>query len=115
MIIMKKVLVLLTGLVASSMSMADTSSTDSDMHLYSTDYATKAETYQAGFDLQADLVNMNSYQLENYLSISGENVHNVKVNTTKVDVQEFANAEQEIVYRASVAVDYSYDYNDYSD
>lgn len=112
---MKKASVLLAGLLASSMSMADISSADSDMHLYSATCATQEEAYKAGFDLQTNLTTMDSQHLENCLVTPGNNVHNVKVNSTKVDIEEFGSAAQEIVYRATVSVDYSYDYNDNSE
>ena len=109
---MKKTLVLVAGLVASSMSMAGVSSTFNDMHLYSGDFATKAEAYQAGFDIKADLAAMDSHQLERKLLTSGNNVRNVEVSSATVAVEEFANADNQIVYRAAVDVDYSYNYND---
>lgn len=106
---MKKILVLVAGLVASSMSVADTSTIFNDMHLYSANFATKSEAYQAGFDIKAKLATMNSAQLENKLQTHGENVHHLVITDTKVEVQEFANDNNQIVYRAAVDVDYSYD------
>lgn len=109
---MKKILVLVAGLVASSMSMAGVSSTFNGMHLHSSDFATKAEAYQADFDIKADLAAMNSKQLENKLLTHGADIRNLEIIGTEVAVEEFANDANQIVYRAVVDVDYSYDYND---
>lgn len=109
---MKKALVLVAGLVASSMSFADTSTTYNDMHLYSATFATKAEAYKAGFDIKENVVSMDSSKLKNTLMTTGNNVHNVKLGSTKVAVEEFANNDNQVVYRAAVDVNYSYSYND---
>lgn len=109
---MKKAIVLVAGLVASSMSVADVATLSEDMYLYSPYFETKAEAYQAGFDIQNNLASMNDRELKDNLSTQSVVVRSIKVDSTKVEVQELADASNNIMYRAVLDVDYSYDYND---
>jgi len=107
---MKKTMVLVAGLIVSSMSFASVS--HGDMNLYSSNFATKAQAYQAGFDMKHDLSLMPSSKLKQKLMATDASAYKMKIDSTKVKVEEFANNDNKIVYRAAVDVDFTYHYHD---
>ncbi|PNI00794.1 DUF3316 domain-containing protein [Vibrio diazotrophicus] len=106
---MKNTIILASGLLLASSAFASTT-TVSDNATFKTDtYSSKAEAYNAGFDLSDSVKAMDQSQLRFNLPVQSYTlVKNISVGQSEVTVEEFANSNGDIQYRAIVDVDYQF-------
>ncbi|MFX3895588.1 DUF3316 domain-containing protein, partial [Streptococcus suis] len=73
----------------------------------------RAEAYNAGFDLSDSVKAMDQFQLRFNLPVQSYTlVKNINVGQSEVTVEEFANSNGDIQYRAIVDVDYQFNANE---
>lgn len=106
---MKNTIILASGLLLVSSAFASTT-TVSDNATFTTDtYSSKAEAYNAGFDLSDSVKAMDQSQLRFNLPVQSYTlVKNINVGQAEVTVEEIANNNGDIQYRAIVDVDYNF-------
>lgn len=105
-----------TTLLLSSAAFASTVNEKSNTNFATASYHTKAEAFDAGFDIIDNLKTMTNSELRNKFSLYGEDlVSNITINGTKVTVTEFATSPGNINYQALVNVDYNYTANESDD
>lgn len=103
---MKKLIVLATALIVSSATYA----ANGERHVYTEGYQSKAQAYDAGFDVLEEYQSMTDYKLGSKLMISDASIANLTGGS--VMVEEFATNRNVIQYRAIVELDYQYESND---
>ena len=111
---MKSLLVIAaTTLLLSSATFASTVEQESNSNFATATYQTKAEAFDAGFDIVDNLKTMTESQLRHKLSLFGEDfVSDITINGSEVTVTELATSPGDIQYKALVNVDYNYSANE---
>lgn len=106
---MKNTIILASGLLLASSAFASTT-TVSDNATFKTDaYSSKTEAYNAGFDLSDSVKAMDQSQLRFNLPVQSYTlVKNINVGQAEVTLEEIANNNGDIQYRAIVDVDYNF-------
>jgi hypothetical protein len=114
---MKSLLVITaTTLLLSSAAFASTVEQESNTNFATATYQTKAEAFDAGFDIVDNLKTMTNSELRNKLSLYGEDfVTDITINGSEVTVTELATSPGNIQYKALVNVDYNYTANENND
>ncbi|TCS37580.1 DUF3316 domain-containing protein [Reinekea marinisedimentorum] len=112
---MKKIAQFSTALTAalliSAAATAGTVKTQSTT-LYTDSYSTAAEAYNAGFDVIDQVDSASKGELKQTLKLYGEGVvRDIALDDAEVTVEEFALGRNNIVYRATVDVDFHYETN----
>ncbi|WP_025565537.1 DUF3316 domain-containing protein [Psychromonas sp. SP041] len=106
---MKKLITLAALLLISSSVFASLQVVHSDKNFSTEAFPNKSEAYEAGFTYLDNINNLSESELKHkLLVISQSTVHDVKINNSKVSIEEFAQARGEIVYRAVIDVDYQF-------
>lgn len=107
---MKKLLALVaTSLVLSTSVFASATSTG-NTEIRTDGYSTKAQAYEAGFDVAEDLKTASPAELT--FKLPQHDVSNPSINSVEVSLEEFSAARGDISYRAVVDVDYTYSHHD---
>ncbi|MFC1235264.1 DUF3316 domain-containing protein [Vibrio sp. F74] len=107
---MKKLIAITAGLLFASSAFASVHTTYNETSVSTANFQTKAEAFDAGFDITDSLQAMTQNQLRSELpTIAESNVRNVALEGTEVKVEEVAVARGDVQYRAVIAVDYSFD------
>ncbi len=110
---MKNLIVTAAGLLLTTSAFASTMTVDSSATFNTDAYSTKAEAYQAGFDLADSFTTMNQGELKFQLPVSSyTRVTNVDINDSQVTVNEFATASGDVQYSAVVDLDYQFNAKD---
>ena len=106
---MKKLITLVTALLISSSVFASYQVVHSDKNFSTDAFADKSTAYEAGFAYLDDLNNLSETKLKHkLLVISQSAAHDLKINESKVSVEEFAEARGQVAYRAVIDVDYQF-------
>ena len=106
---MKNVITIAAGLLLTTSAFASTVTYDNNTELFAGTYETKAQAFDAGFDLTDSLETLSASQLGNKLSVwAYDSVSNIAIDDTKVVVEEIASARDGVQYRAIVDVDYHF-------
>ncbi len=107
---MKKLTVLATTLLLSATAFAGSQTTYSEKNIKTDGFATKAAAYEAGFDAADALADASKSELRFKLSPSTDkSITDIQIDDTQITIEEFAQAQGEIAYRAIVNVDYHFD------
>lgn len=107
---MKKLLTLSIGLLVASSAFASVHTTHNETTLFTPTFETKAQAYDAGFDISESLSAMTENQLRHELpAFADSGVRKLALDTTEVTVEEIAVNRGDIQYRATVDVNYHYD------
>jgi len=111
---MKKLLTIAAAsILLSSTAFASTVIEESNSHFSTGTYQTKADAYNAGFDIVDNLKTMTNGELRKELSLYDEGfARDITINSSKVTVSEYSNAPGEVNYKALVNVDYNYKANE---
>jgi hypothetical protein len=110
---MKKLITIATGLLLTGSVFAHTVTLHKNDQLVTTEYASKSEAVNAGFDLVENLKSNSNSELRKELNLVGHNfVRNITVDNTEVSTEEFADSRDEAKYRAIVKVSYYFDAED---
>lgn len=77
-------------------------------------FQSKQQAYEAGYQLVDELNEMTNGALAHQLKLNGhsENIQEIELKNTEISVQEYAEKQGVIKYRASVNVNYEYDAKD---
>lgn len=106
---MKKLIAFAAATLLTSSVIAGTHTVYDHNNLHTGSFASKSEAYEAGFDIAEQVSGMSQSQLRSKLRFTDGNlVRNIKVDNTKVTVEEFAESRGKISYRATVNVAYTY-------
>ncbi len=109
---MKKLIITAAGLLLTTSAFAS-NTIDSNATFKTDAYQSKAEAYQAGFELADSFKAMNQGELKFQLPVqSYSRVSNIGINDSEVTIQEFANNSGNIEYHAIVDLDYQFDSKD---
>ncbi len=107
---MKTSIILATSLLLTTSAFASTTAISQNRSFTTDTYSTKAEAYDAGFDLADSVKAMDQSQLRHELSVENyTNVHKIGVDSSEVTVQGIATNRDDIQYRAIVDLDYHFD------
>jgi len=110
---MKKSIILATGLLLTTSAFASTLTVNRDATFTTDTYSTKAEAYNAGFDLVDSVKTMDQSQLRQEFPVATySQVKNVSVDDSQVSVQEIATNRNNIEYRAVVDMGYHFTTHD---
>ena len=113
---MKKLMTIATGLLLTGSVFAHTVTLHKNEQLVTTEYASKSEAVNAGFDLAEDLKSNSNSELRKEFNLVGHTfVRNITVDNTEVSTEEFADSRDETKYRAIVKVSYYFDAEDNND
>ena len=77
--------------------------------LYTDNFPSETAAYQAGFAIIDQLNEASQSELRRELRAYGADIREVEVNNATVSVEEFATAPGNILYRAVVDVNYSFE------
>ncbi len=100
-------------LLLSSSAFASNITLHHDTQVSTASYATEAEAIEAGHNLADNYNVMSQNELRFQLPVNSyQNVSNISVDNTKIQVEEFAVVRGEVKYRAIVDVDYHFDAKD---
>ena len=106
---MKKLITVAAALLFTSAAFANNVTVYQDTKLVSPLYDTKAEAFNAGFDIADNLDNFSQKELRNKFFIISQNfATNIKVTDKVVKTQEFAKNRGNVQYRAIVKVNYKF-------
>jgi len=106
---MKKLTTLAATLLISSSVFANTQVVHSEKNFNTDSFANKEQAYDAGFDYLDNLKDLSDSELrQKLLLISQTPATNIKIDNSKVFVEEFSPTRGEIAYRAVVDVDYHF-------
>ena len=106
---MKKLMTLAATLLISSSVFASSQMVHSDKNFSTDAFTDKAQAYEAGFNYLDSLKTLSDAQLrQKLLVISQTPAHDIKIDGSKVSIQEFAQTRGEVAYRAVVNVDYHF-------
>ena len=106
---MKKLTTLLATLLISSSVFASSEVVHSDKNFSTDAFTDKAQAYEAGFTYLDSLKTLSDAELrQKLIVISQTPAHNIKIDGSKVSIQEFAQTRGQIAYRAIVDVDYHF-------
>ena len=106
---MKKLTTLLATLLISSSVFASSQVVHSDKNFSTDAFTDKAQAYEAGFNYLDSLKTLSDAELrQKLIVISQTPAHNIKIDDSKVSIQEFAQTRGQIAYRAVVDVDYHF-------
>ncbi|MFM2587055.1 DUF3316 domain-containing protein [Vibrio sp. TBV020] len=110
---MKKV-VLLASMIMSASVFASTNTETSNTSFITDAYSTKQQAYDAAFDLMDEMKAMSNAELKTALPISENNIvyPSLKIDEMTVQVEEFANNQGDIQYKAVLDIDYQYKYRE---
>ena len=101
------------SILLSSTAFASTVIEESNTSFSTGTYQSKADAYNAGFDIVDNLKTMTNGELRNELSLYNDTfVRDITINNSKVTVTEYSNVLGEINYKALVNVDYNYKANE---
>ncbi len=104
---MKNTLIIAAGLLLTSSSFAYTINDQATVDTGT--YATESAAYAAGFDFIDSLKTMNRSELGKTLSLPADNtVRQIKVDSSRVELEAFATHPEQIQYRAIVNLDYHF-------
>ncbi|MDB1124949.1 DUF3316 domain-containing protein [Vibrio algarum] len=107
---MTKLIAVTAGLLVASSAFASVHTTYNETSVTTSTYLTKAEAYDAGFDIAESLQSMTQSQLRSELpSFTQSRVRNIALEGTEVKVEEIAANRGDIQYRAVVDIDYRFD------
>lgn len=107
---MKKLITLTAGLLVASSAFASVQTTYNETSIFTQSYETKAEAYDAGFDVTDSLSAMTETQLRSELpSFADSTIRNIEIDGSEVKIEEFAAARGDVQYRAVVDVNYHFD------
>ncbi len=110
---MKKLLITATGLLLTTSAFASTITVDSNATFKTDAYSSKAEAYQAGFELADSFKTMDQGELKFQLPVqSYTRVSNVGIHDSEITIEEFANNSGNVEYHAIVDLDYQFDAKD---
>ena len=106
---MKKLTILAATLLISSSVFASSQVVHSDKNFSTDAFTDKAQAYEAGFNYLDSLNTLGDAELrQKLLVISQTPANNIKIDNSKVSIQEFAQKRGEVAYRAVVNVDYHF-------
>ena len=106
---MKKLTTLLATLLISSSVFASSEVVHSDKNFSTDAFTDKAQAYEAGFTYLDNLKTLGDAQLrQKLIVISQTPAHDIKIDGSKVSIQEFAQTRGQVAYRAIVDVDYHF-------
>ena len=106
---MKKLMTLAATLLISSSVFASSEVVHSDKHFNTEAFTDKAQAYEAGFTYLENLNTLSDAQLRQKLVVISQTpANNIKIDDSKVSIQEFAQTRGQIAYRAVVDVDYHF-------
>ena len=106
---MKKLTTLLATLLISSSVFASSEVVHSDKNFSTDAFTDKAQAYEAGFTYLDNLKTLSDAQLrQKLIVISQTPAHDIKIDGSKVSIQEFAQTRGQVAYRAIVDVDYHF-------
>ena len=106
---MKKLTILAATLLISSSVFASSQVVHSDKNFSTDAFTDKAQAYEAGFNYLDSLKTLDDAELrQKLLVISQTPANNIKIDNSKVSIQEFAQKRGEVAYRAVVNVDYHF-------
>ena len=106
---MKKLTTLVATLLISSSVFASSQVVHSDKNFSTDAFTDKAQAYEAGFNYLDSLKTLGDAELrQKFLVISQTPAHNIKIDDSKVSIQEFAQTRGQVAYRAIVDVDYHF-------
>lgn len=110
---MKTLLTLTAGLLVASSAFASVQTSYNETSIFTQTFETKADAFNAGFDVTDSLSAMSQHQLRSELPLFADNaVRNIEIDATEVTVEEFAVARGDVQYRAIVDVNYHFDANE---
>jgi hypothetical protein len=97
------------SLLITSTAFASIVTQESQSNFTTATYQSKAEAYNAGFDIVNNLKTMSDKELRKEFSLYGEKfVKNITINDAEVTISEFATTPDNIQYKALVNVDFNY-------
>ncbi len=106
---MKKLIALTAGLLLTTSAFASTFTVSQNSTIKTDSFQTKAEAYNAGFDLTDALKQMENSQLRKELSLWAYNsVNDITIDDSQVVIQETATERGNIEYRAIINLDYHF-------
>jgi len=106
---MKKLTTLAATLLISSSVFASSQVIHSDKNFTTEAFTDKSQAYEAGFSYLDNLNKLSDAQLRQKLILISETpAHDIKIDASKVSIQEFAQTRGEIAYRAVLDVDYHF-------
>ena len=106
---MKKLTTLAAALLISTGALASTQVIHSDKNFNTDAFTDKTQAYEAGFAYVDNLNDLSDAELrQKLLIISQTPANNIKIDNSKVSIQEYAQQRGEVVYRAVVDVDYHF-------
>ena len=106
---MKKIITVVAALLISSSVFAASQVVHSDKNFTTETFTDKSQAYEAGFSYLENLNSLSQAQLRQKLILISETpAHSIKIDTSKVSVEEFAQTRGQIAYRALVDVDYHF-------
>ncbi len=107
---MNKSIIAVAGLLLTTSAFASTMTVSENATLETGLYNTKAEAYNAGFDLSDSVKAMSQTQLRKEFPVdSYTSVKNINVDDSEVTVEEIATNRGKVQYRAIVDLDYRFD------
>lgn len=105
---MKKLALIFATLLMSSGVFAGSDMFYNNSHFKTDGFASQQQALDAGFDLVDTLNSMTASQQKMKLSVLETSAHDLVIDRTKVNIQQFARTRGDIQYRAIVDVDYHY-------
>lgn len=106
---MKKSMIVAAGLLLSTSAFASTFAVTANSTKTTDLYNTKAEAFEAGFDLSDEFKSMPQSELRFEFPVSSyTNVQDIAIDNTEVVVEEIATHRGEVQYRAVVDLDYNF-------
>lgn len=107
---MNKFITVATGLLLSSSVLASDVTLHQGTEVSTASYNTRQEAINAGHDMAENLDAMTQNELRFQLPVNSyQNVKNISIDNSKVQVEEFAQVRGEVKYRAVVNVNYHFD------
>lgn len=114
---MKSLLTIITtSLLISSTAFASMVNQESQSNFTTATYQSKAEAYDAGFEIVNNLKTMSDKELRKEFSLYNERfVKNITINNAEVTISEFATSPGNVEYKALVNVDFNYSADEHDD
>jgi len=106
---MKKIMTVVGALLISSSVFAASQVIHSDKNFSTEAFTEKSQAYEAGFNYLDALKGLSDVELTHkLLVISQSPVKDIKIDNSKVSIEEFAQTRGQLAYRAVINLDYHF-------
>lgn len=105
---MKKLTIAMLAVIMTGSAFASTETFYNETHLWTDSYTSRAQAFEAGFDLLDQLKVQPSHKLTMALPVVETSARHLTIDSGEVTVEEFADSRDTVRYRAVVDVNYHY-------